>query len=244
MRVLSKETDYGSNIERYDLNGTFSEKDDNKGLIVCYLLAVCKSFKLILAEFKAKHEEIGVPKEWYSKYRDDSFEKTFDSLEAFLEAYDDNDFGEWEINAVYRNAQIIIVGEREHSEIGIIYPEDRKLNFLPLLSEIETATYRYNNCDKQVLSILMDEYEMTEKNAVITVKGLQAHPDIYEEFVIAITTGKYADDSVAVRVEGFTAKALNTNYPLSPLGAYNYLVYLREAPKDALEDLKKGLPRK
>ena len=34
------------------------------------------------------------------------------------------------------------------------------------------------------------------------------------------------------------------DFSLSPLGAYNYLIYLRENPQNALADLKAGLPRK
>lgn len=45
-----------------------------------------------------------------------------------------------------------------------------------------------------------------------------------------------------IKVEGFTAQHLATNYPLSALGAYNYLIYLREMPEKALADLKAGLP--
>ena len=45
-----------------------------------------------------------------------------------------------------------------------------------------------------------------------------------------------------IKVEGLTAQHLATNYPLSALGAYNYLIYLREMPEIALADLKAGLP--
>lgn len=45
-----------------------------------------------------------------------------------------------------------------------------------------------------------------------------------------------------IKAEGFTAQHLATNYPLSALGAYNYLIYLREMPEKALADLKAGLP--
>lgn len=47
-----------------------------------------------------------------------------------------------------------------------------------------------------------------------------------------------------IKVEGFTAQHLATNYPLSALGSYNYLIYLREMPGKALADLKAGLPTK
>ena len=47
-----------------------------------------------------------------------------------------------------------------------------------------------------------------------------------------------------IKDEGFTAQNLATNYPLSALGSYNYLIYLREMPGKALADLKTGLPTK
>ena len=92
--------------------------------------------------------------------------------------------------------------------------------------------------------MLKTDFKMSEKRAVLAVQKLLSHKDIYDEFVLVATSGKYAKESSAVSVEGYTAEMLNSNYPLSVLGAYNYLIYLREAPKEALEDLKKGLPRK
>lgn len=85
---------------------------------------------------------------------------------------------------------------------------------------------------------------MTDKRAVLAIQKLQVYKEIYDEFVLAITTGKYANKLNAITVEGYTAEKLNTDFPLSLLGAYNYLIYLRESPKEALEDLRKGLPRK
>lgn len=45
-------------------------------------------------------------------------------------------------------------------------------------------------------------------------------------------------------MHGYTAEFLSKEYNLSPLGAYNYLVYLIEDPERALADLKAGLPTK
>ena len=47
-----------------------------------------------------------------------------------------------------------------------------------------------------------------------------------------------------ISIEGYTAERLVTSTYLRPVGAYSYLIYLREKPKEALEDLKRGLPRK
>ena len=75
------------------------------------------------------------------------------------------------------------------------------------------------------------------------MKKIARHADIRKEFYLYIM-----DDEVftpnPIKVEGFTAQHLVTNYPLSVLGAYNYLIYLREIPEKALADLKAGLPTK
>ena len=95
-----------------------------------------------------------------------------------------------------------------------------------------------------LLNILKDDYQMTEKRAVLTIQKLQVHPDIYEEFKEVAMFGRVAFGEPVISVEGFTAQQLHLNYPLSVLGAYNYLIYLRERPVEAKEDLRKGLPRK
>ena len=72
---------------------------------------------------------------------------------------------------------------------------------------------------------------------------LKKFSDIYNEFIEYITFG-IIDENNCIKVNGYDVnKLLKTTY-LSPLGAYNYLIYLRENPKEALADLKKGLPRK
>lgn len=244
MRIVSKEIYYGYNSQRYDLNDTFSEETSNKGLVLCYALATCVKSRMVSLELEAKHEEIGVPIKWNKKYSCESFSTHFNDLESFLNIYDNEDFGKWRLILNYQNVEIGISGKKNDTEIGLSYPEDKKLNILPLLSEVETATYEFNNYDKQILNMLKSEFGMTEKRAVLATQKLLAHKDIFDEFVLVATSGKYAEQSSAVVVEGLTAETLNSSYPLSLLGAYNYLIYLRESPKEALEDLKKGLPRK
>jgi hypothetical protein len=45
-------------------------------------------------------------------------------------------------------------------------------------------------------------------------------------------------------VQGYTAQQLYETTYLDALGAFNYLVYLKRKPKEALADLKAGLPRR
>lgn len=244
MKVISKEIYYSYNSQRYDLNDTFSEKQTNKGLVICYALSSCEKSELISLELRAIQEEVGVPTKWHNKYSKESFKSVFSSLGSFLDHFDDETFGKWRINLCYQDVEIGISGSRSSTEIGLSYPQDKSLNLLPLLSDIETGTYCYNNYDKEVLNMLKSEFRMTDKRSVLAIQKLQTYQEIYDEFALVATTGKYVDESSAITVEGFTAEKLNTDYPLSLLGAYNYLVYLKEMPKEALEDLKKGLPRK
>ena len=244
MKIISKKAGNLSNIERYDLCDVFSESETVDGLIICYALATCKDSKFISLDMRAKHEEIGVTEQWRKRYTANSFESTFVSVENFTNTFDTDDFGLWTITILYQNTEVVVSGEKEKTEIGVSYPKEKKVNLLPLLSGVETNTYSYNQYDKKILSLLKADFRMTEKRAVLTMKKLQAYQDIYDEFVLVATTKKYVSKDRAIVIEGFTAEKLNSDFPLSVIGACNFLIYLRESPKEALEDLRKGLPRK
>lgn len=244
MKIVSKDIGHLSNIERYDLQDGYFKSASSCGLVICYTIAVSKSSNLVSLDLTAKHEEIGVVEKWHKRYSSESFPTSFYGIDNFLDLFDTDDFGRWTITIEYQNVEIIISGERDKTEVGLSYPKERKINLLPFMSEIESATYEFNNYDKRVLKMLKGEYKMSEKRAVLTIQKLLSHKDIFDEFVLVAKTGKYANESSAITVSGFTAERLYNDYPLSLLGAYNYLIYLREAPNEALEDLRRGLPRK
>ena len=76
------------------------------------------------------------------------------------------------------------------------------------------------------------------------IKELTRYSDIFEEFINFILAGEKFNESSNVIVEGYTAKRLADETILTPLGAFNFLIYLREEPKEALADLKAKLPRR
>lgn len=244
MKEIYKRFFYSRNSARYNLDDVYSEEATNKGLIICYLLTTHKEIQLVSLELEAEHEEIGVPLRWYKRYSQSTFSSAFASLKSFLNMYDDDDFGKWKLTFLYQHTEVRVSGKRESTEIGCSYPEEAKANLLPLLGSIETESYQYNSIDKILFDSMKNQFGMTDKRAVLAIKKLQSHMDIFEEFVRVFTSGKYESASDAISVEGFTAEQLNKSYPLSILGAYNYLIYLRELPKEALADLAKGLPRK
>lgn len=90
---------------------------------------------------------------------------------------------------------------------------------------------------------LQKEIGLTEKRACQECVGIQKHPDIESEFILYIQSGWEKVSEAPIVVEGFSAEKLYNQYSLSVVGAYNYLIYLREDPEEALEFLKKGLPR-
>lgn len=244
MKIISKNIGYLSNIERYDLCDVFSNSERIKGLIICYALATCKDSKFISLDLRAKHEEIGVVEEWQKKYTANSFESIFASITKFTDTFDTSDFGLWTITILYQKTEITISGEKEKTEIGISYSKEKEVNLFPLLYAVEEKSYEYHTFNEQIVKCVMDKFELKLKAAIKALLKLSRYTDIYNEFVDVISCGKWMDTRMAVSVEGFTAEQLNSSYPLSLLGAYNYLIFLRESPKEALESLKKGLPRK
>ena len=97
--------------------------------------------------------------------------------------------------------------------------------------------------DSEVLRYLRDDEKMTENVALKILGKLERHPDVLEEFRRWIGA-KETRHGASISVEGYTADKLLKLTDLRPIGAYTYLIYLREKPQEALDDLKKGLPKK
>lgn len=92
-----------------------------------------------------------------------------------------------------------------------------------------------------ITEYILHRMKLSQTRAEKSYEKIARYADIRKEFYQYIM-----DDEVftpnPIKVEGFTAQHLAANYPLSALGAYNYLIYLREMPEKALADLKAGLP--
>lgn len=96
---------------------------------------------------------------------------------------------------------------------------------------------------KEIVSYLIGDLHKSEKRADEIYVKLAKYTDILCDFHHFIKTGKYANIAVS---QGFTAGRLarKTEGKLNPLGVYNYLIYLRDEPREAMECLLKGLPVK
>ena len=112
------------------------------------------------------------------------------------------------------------------------------------LKIINDASFESTPLDKAVRYI-EQRYGYSTKRAQKMAEQLSRHQEVFEEFLNCMRIGKFRKkDWTKVEVKGYTAEKLNAEYNLSPLGAYNYLVYLIEDPQNAISDLKKGLPKK
>ena len=97
--------------------------------------------------------------------------------------------------------------------------------------------------DTLIKNYLLEDCDMSNQRAENALKKLSSHIDILIEFYFYVKNRRFKEFS-PITVKKISAKQLVDTTYLSPVGAYNYLIYLRESPKEALEDLKKGLPRK
>ena len=126
-------------VESYELNNFIQKDLQNIGLRICYLLST--NYQLINLEMIPEQEEIGIPLKWYRQYNQSTFNHAFSSLEDFLNAFNQDDFDIWSLDIFYKNIKIGIGGNRNSSQIRIVYDEKEKVNILPLLQEIEKKSY-------------------------------------------------------------------------------------------------------
>lgn len=84
-------------------------------------------------------------------------------------------------------------------------------------------------------------YSITRQS--IGMNKLDSQPEIKNEFYYSLINDKFPTES-ALEIEGYTAEKLYREFKLSILGAYNYLIWLKTEPQDALKQLNDGLKRK
>ena len=95
--------------------------------------------------------------------------------------------------------------------------------------------------DRVINDYLTVSTDYSERRKQAILDKLHKYGDIFNEFYYYVLRETFEDGVVE---SGYFASKLVNDFPLSPLGAYNYLIYLREDPEHALADLKAGLPRK
>ena len=114
---------------------------------------------------------------------------------------------------------------------------------------MESVVNYYDNqglCSKDTLRYsLIRDYLLTfdkynEDRIMETIEKLKKYGDIFFEFYDFVLYENFPTED-GIEVEGYTAEKLCNTTMLNPLGAYNYLIYLRDNPEEALANLKSGL---
>ena len=117
---------------------------------------------------------------------------------------------------------------------------------------MESVVNYYDNqglCSKDTLRYsLIRDYLLTfdkynEDRIMETIEKLKKYGDIFFEFYDFVLYENFPTED-RIEVEGYTAEKLYNTTMLNPLGVYNYLIYLRDNPEEALAYLKAGLPVK
>ena len=117
---------------------------------------------------------------------------------------------------------------------------------------MEGVVNYYDNqglCSKDTLRYsLIRDYLLTfdkynEDRIIEIIEKLKKYGDIFFEFYDFVLYENFPTED-GIEVEGYTAEKLCNTTMLNPLGAYNYLIYLRDNPEEALEYLKARLPVK
>lgn len=242
MNILKKkERGYQSFSEKYDLNNAYAGCPGVPvGVLLLYLLA--QDSEVTFLEFTAEAEsELGTPHEIWNE----TAVSTMVDVKKLAAAFKEKECVIWELVCQYQGAETRITGRTYGTVLSARTPLTAKVNLLPLFSRMETATYEYHPYDKTLVEAMKKRFEMNQKVALTSLIKLEKYREIYEEFVAGMKGESFVfPTDNAITVEGYTAQMLFEKFPLSELGAYNYLIYLKEVPAEALEDLKKGLPRK
>lgn len=190
--------------------------------------------------------------DWYNSIQTEK-------MPRFVEAVDANNNqlfidGEW--RNIFYSWTLLYVGEmwkyaETDSERGYVF------DLKEFASETDAVEYaravlnkRYmaingNSREEMLSRYIQQKFGYSEKRAKSMIEQMSVHNDIIDEFFNYARVGKLCKkDKTQTEICGYTAERLNKEYNLSPLGAYNYLVYLIEDPEHAIADLKAGLPRK
>ena len=245
MRILKKkERGYRSFSEKYDLSGAYAGKYGRSlGVLLLFILSTRYDIEVVEITAEAngdigeEHNILHINKK--------SNEKVFKEITFMLDLFEQKEIEVWELKGLYNGIEIAITGRTFGSVLSVRTPLTSNINMLSVLSDVEVATYDYHDYDIQLVSDMKAKFKLNQKMAILSLAELEGHLDIYKEFLRGMENNMFSfPEENAIVVEGYSAEMLFANYPLSELGAYKYLIYLREEPEAALADLKAGLPRK
>ncbi len=145
-----------------------------------------------------------------------------------------------------------IGGQYEEYPCDLLITNKEAMEIISNNEEIKVVRDAYKKKVKWSIEYFIDSFfndylfyekKMSEKRITANLEKLNRHEDIKYELYETLIYESFPRTG-AISVCGYTAKNLMETTHLTVLGCYNYLIYLREDEKNALDDLKKGLPVK
>lgn len=107
-----------------------------------------------------------------------------------------------------------------------------------------TAMENFKDKEPIIVEYIKSEYGYSDTKAQKALDYLLQVKVIAFEFLHFIENGSFVPDKYASVFSGYTAKKISTEANLTVLGAFNYMVFLKQNPSEALSNLEKGLPRR
>ena len=145
-----------------------------------------------------------------------------------------------------------IGGQREEYPCDLAISNKEAMSIISSNDMIKTVRDEYKKkvewtaryfIDSFISDYMFYESNMSEKRIKANIDKLDRHEDIKFELYETLIYERFPTAG-AIEVCGETAESLKKSTHLTILGAYNFLIYLREDEANALNDLKKGLPIK
>lgn len=96
----------------------------------------------------------------------------------------------------------------------------------------------------QIADFLKEKYGMDEYGINETWEYLCQDFEVLNEFKYYVLNGEFVPEDICIKRSGYSAQRLFESTYLEQIGAFNYLIFLKNNPQRALERLKAGLPRK
>lgn len=124
--------------------------------------------------------------------------------------------------------------------------------FLYVFTDLNTQHYLTKIISAEVVKIpkeivcdfICNTYSMSEQLANEAWEYLKQDMHVLFEFKYYVAKGEFVPAKNCYKVQGYSAEQLYTTTYLEVLGAFNYLIYLTMKPQEALDKLKKGLPKR
>ena len=140
--------------------------------------------------------------------------------------------------------------ERNHIDETLLESEEKAFEeiFEYVFYELDTRCYLNKNINEEIVKIKKDiicqfireNYSMSEQQANDAWEYLKKDMHVLFEFKYYVAKGEFVPADDCYKVQGYSAEQLYTTTYLEVLGAFNYLVYLKTKPQEALDKLKKG----